>query len=146
MSATIAILGIVTNGSSFSAGSQTADTTKAMITMYGTITLSGSYPAHGDPLNFTGLSSEFSYGNQAPTWVNIKELVVAGGTPAGFIYNYNPGPTLAAPTQAGGVLQILGTGTASQDGLNELVAGTYAGQTPSLNGTVLWFEAKFSRL
>ena len=146
MAATIAILGIVTNGSSFSAGSQVSDFTAKMVVMYGTITLSGSYPAHGDPLSFTNLSSEFSYGNQTPTFVDIKELVVAGGTPAGFVYNYNPGPTLAAPTQAGGVLQILGTGTASQDGLNELIAGTYAGQTPSLNGTVLWFRAEFSRL
>jgi hypothetical protein len=152
MAVALAILGPIKNGGSFAAGagSQEADTTKEMIVVYGTMTLSGNYgtsTSHGDPVDFTTLNPPWSFGNQAPTFVDIKELVAAGSAPAGYIYNYNPGPTLAAPTQKGGVLQILSTGTASGDGLNEITEGSaYSGFSPSLNGTVLWFEAKFARL
>lgn len=151
MSVAVAILGVITNGSSFTAASQKPDFSQGgTITIYGTLTLSGNYgtaSSHGDPLDFTTVASEFSFGNQSPTWVDIKELVVAGAAPLGYIYNFNPGPTLAAPTQKGGVLCIVGTGASSGQGGTELTEGSaYSGFTPSLNGAVLWFQAIFYRL
>lgn len=152
MSIALAILGTVENGSSFAAGagSQNPDNTQRMIIVYGTMTLSANYgtaSSHGDAVDFTTLHSQFSFGGQAPTMVSVRELVAAGGAGTGYMFNYNPGPTLAAPTQAGGVLQIVGTGAASGQGGTELTQGSaYSGFTPSLNGIVLWFEAKFVRL
>lgn len=151
MSIVVAIIGQIVNGSSFTAASQKPDFSQGgMITLYGTLTLSGNYgtaSSHGDPLDFTTASAEFSFGNQAPTFVDIKELTVAGAAPLGFIYNYNPGPTLAAPTQKGGVLCIVGTGASSGQGGTELTEGSaYSSFTPSLNGAVLWFDAQFARL
>lgn len=152
MSATLAITGILVNGSSFAAGagSQVPDTTQKEIIVDGTITLTGNYggaASHGDALSFASLASEFSIGGQAPTRVEIFERPVAGVAPTGYMYTYCPGPTLAAPTQAGGVLGILGTGAASGQGGTELTQGSaYSSFTPSLNNIVLGFRAWFSRL
>lgn len=152
MAATVAFAGIITNGSSFAAGagSQVPDTTQKEIIVDGTITLTGNYgtaASHGDPLDFTKPASEFSIGGQAPTRVEIFERPVAGVAPTFYQYVYCPGPTLAAPTQAGGVLSIGATGTASGDGGNELTEGSaYSGFSPSLNNIVLGFRAWFTRL
>lgn len=152
MAATLAITGILVNGSSFAAGagSQVPDTTQKEIIVDGTITLSGNYGAasgHGDPLDFTAPAYEFSIGGQAPTRVEVFERPVAGVAPTGYSYVYCPGPNLAAPTQAGGKLAIMGTGAASGQGGTELTnASAYSSFTPSLNGIVLGFRAWFARL
>ncbi len=152
MAATLAITGIITNGSSFAAGagSQVPDTTQKEIIVDGTITLTGNYggaASHGDTLDFTAAASEFSIGGQAPTRVEVFERPVAGVAPTFYQYVYCPGPTLAAPTQKGGVLSSGATGTASGDGGNELTEGSaYSSFTPSLNNIVLGFRAWFSRL
>ncbi len=121
--------------------------------------LSGNYGtanSHGDAVDFTNLvdpvtqaaaGPPFSFGDYAPADWTIKELLVAGTAPLGYLYNYCPGPTLAAPTQKGGVLQIIGTGTGSQDGGNEITQGAaYSAQSPSLAGVTLKARFTFVRL
>lgn len=147
MAVTIAYTGVLVNGATYAAGSGSGqfDTTKEEIVIDCTLTLSGSYTAGGDPVNFSAIAppigaSLYSY---APSFWEINEQGVAGTALTGFRYYYVPGPTLAAPTQAGGVLQIFGTGAGSGQGGTEISAGTYASTTPSLDGVVLrarfWF-------
>lgn len=147
MAVTIAYTGVILNGATYAAGSGSGqfDTTKEEIAIDCTLTLSGSYVTGGDPVNFSAIAppigaSLYSY---PPTMWQIVEQQVAGTALTGFTFNYLPGPTLALPTQAGGVLQITGTGAASGQGGTQLAAGTYASTTPSLDGVVLrarfWF-------
>lgn len=148
MAITVAFQGIIHNGSSYAAASGTADFTGAEIIADFTLTLSGNYgtaSSHGDPLSFA-ISLPISLGNQAPTRVEVFEAPVAGTAALGYQYVYQPGPTLAAPTQAGGALCILGTGAGSGQGGTELTQGSaYSGFTPSLNGVVLRCRAWFAR-
>jgi hypothetical protein len=146
------LVGLVANGVGYTptGGNGMSDATLAEIAMDVNITLSANYGtagSHGDPLDFTALHLPFSIGDQAPSNWEIKELLVAGAVPLGFLYNYCPGPMLAAPTQAGGVLQITGTGAASGQGGTEITAGSaYSGFTPSLAGAVLRARFWFARL
>lgn len=149
MAVTIAYTGVLANGATYAPGSGSGqfDTTKEEIVIDCTLTLSGSYPAGGDPINFGSVAppigaSLYSY---APSDWSLKELVVAGTAQTGFQFNYNPGPTLAAPTQAGGVLQITGGAAGSGQGGAQLAAGTYASTTPSLDGTVIKARFWFAR-
>ena len=148
MAVNLAVLGPITNGSSFSAGSQVADKTQGAIIVYGTATLSGNYgtaSSHGDPFDFTTIAPPFSWGDQAPSRVEVYEQPAAGVAALGYRLVYCPGPTLAAPTQAGGVLCILGTGASSGQGGTELTEGSaYSGFTPSLNGIILGWRAWFA--
>lgn len=126
------------------------DITQCEIIVDGTLTLTASYgtaSSHGDPVNFTTINPAFSFGEYAPVKVEVFEAPVAGAAALGYSYIYCPGPTLAAPTQAGGVLQILGTGAASGQGGTEITEGSaYSGFTPSLSSAVLRFRAWFYRL
>lgn len=149
MAVTIAYTGVLANGATFAAGSGSGqfDTTKEQIVIDCTLTLSGSYTSGGDPVNFSAIAppigaSLFSY---APSAWSINEQGVAGTALSGFNFYYVPGPTLAAPTQAGGVLQVFGTGAASGQGGTQLSAGTYASSTPSLDGVVLRARFWFAR-
>ena len=112
--------------------------------------LSGSYgtaSSHGDTLDFTSVNPKFSMGEFAPVHWEIKELIVAGAAGLGYTYEYHPGPTLAAPTQAGGVLYIAGTGAGSgQGGVEITEAGAYSTFTPSLDGAILKARFWFYRL
>jgi hypothetical protein len=116
----------------------------------GTITLSGNYggaATHGDALDFTTVNLPFSIGDYAPSNWEISELVQAGNAAYGYQYNYCPGPTLAAPTQKGGVLQIFGSGAGIGQGGTELTQGSaYSSFTPSLNGAILRARFWFVRL
>lgn len=152
MAVKVAITGIITNGSSFSAGNASA-VTDATLNEYivdGTLTLSGSYgtaSSHGDPVDFTGVNPPSSFGGQAPTRVEILEMPQSGVAALGYVYVYCPGPKLSAPTQAGGVLQVLGGAAASGQGSVEITQGSaYSGFTPSLSGAILYFRAWFARL
>lgn len=149
MAVTIAYTGVLANGSSYAAGTGSGqfDTTKEEIIIDCTLTLSGSYVAGGDTLDFTSVAppigaSLFSY---APTQWTLNEQSIKGTALSGFSFYYVPGPTLALPTQAGGGLQIFGTGAASGQGGTEVSAGTYASTTPSLDGKVIRARFWFSR-
>ena len=117
------------------------DSTRTSQIVEGTLTLTGSYggaATHGDTVNFE-IPQVIS--DLLPKKVEVFESPAAGTAALGYIYIFCPGTTLA-----NGVLQILGTGAASQDGGTELTeASTYAGQTPSLAGAVLRFKAWFAK-
>ena len=144
----VAFQGILHNGSSYSSPSGTVDFTAAEFIADFTLTLSGNYgtsASHGDPLSFA-ISLPTSLGSYAPTRVEVFEAPPVGTAALGYIFVYQPGPTLAAPTQAGGALCILGTGAASGQGGTEITAGSaYSGFTPSLSGVVLRCRAWFAR-
>lgn len=154
MGVAIEYTGVQANGSGFAAsgptvtggaGSGQFDETTKEVVIDCILTLSGSYVAGGDPVNFGSVAppigaSLFDY---APSHWSLNELQVAGTALSGFHFSYLPGPTLAIPTQAGGVLQITGTGAASGQGGTQLSAGAYSGSTPSLDGVRIkarfWF-------
>jgi hypothetical protein len=152
MAATMTFVGLVANGVGYTptGGSGMNDATLSEYIIDVNITLTGSYgtaSSHGDPLDFTALHLPLSIGDQAPSNWEITELIVAGAAPFGFSYNYCPGPTLAAPTQAGGVLQIVGGAGGSGQGGAEITQGSaYSGFTPWLAGAILRARFWFARL
>jgi hypothetical protein len=151
MAATLTITGIRPAASVQSVaagiGSGLADGTKGSIIVEGTIALTGSYTAGGDPLTIVssaaGQGLPFQFGNLVPHFVSITELGVLGTAVSGFQYVYVWGPTLANPTQNGGGIQIFGAGAGSGQGGTQ-ISGTYAGTTPALTTQVLNFFALFS--
>jgi len=127
-------------------GSGVPDQTNNELILDFIATLSGSYTAGGDPLDFTGAApSGYQLPSVAPSDVHITELAVIGTAATGFQFGYAYGPNLNAPTPQGGALQIFGGATASQDGLNEIAAGAYSSATPSLNNKQLRIRALFSK-
>lgn len=153
MAVAVEYTGTQANGSSFAAGkgSNQFDQTMKEIVIDCILTLSGSYTTGGDPLSFTTTAAGLplappagaSLWDYAPSHWSLNELVVQGGSPSGFQFNYLPGPTLAAPTQAGGALYIFGTGAGSAQGGTQLAAAAYSASTPSLDGVRIkarfWF-------
>ena len=147
-------------GATFTTGSQVTDTTAKHTIGMGIATLTGNYgtsTSHGDPCDFT-LSGQTPPGAQpqgtnlgeyAPSFVLFFELNQAGALGTLFNFKYNPGPNISTPdgcTQAGGVIQIWGTGAASGQGGTEITEGSaYSTFTPSLNGVQLFFVAFFAR-
>ena len=75
------------------------DSTQNGFIVYGTIALTGNYPAHGDTLDFSKFSQIPS--NAIPIWIDILEAPPAGTDPSGYVYNFCPGTT-----NANGVLAI----------------------------------------
>lgn len=150
MAATLSITGITPAASVQGVGagfaSMLADTTKMSTIVEGIITLTGSYVSGGDPLTIVSstVGLPFQFGNLAPHFVHIEELATLGTAVPGFQYVYAYGPTLAAPTQNGGGVQIFGSGAGSGQGGTQLSAGAYSGATPSLNNVQLKFFALFS--
>ena len=128
-------------------GTQRPDQTNAQLIYDYEAVLSGNYTAGGDTLDFTSaIPANGPVPNVAPTDVHIDELGILGTALAGFIYKYvysNISTAMATPQ--GGGLQIFGTGTASQDGMNEIAAGAYANTTPSLNNVKLKIRATFAK-
>ena len=123
-----------------------ADETKEQYFVQYIGTLSGNYPAHGEPLDFTTAApNNFALPPWAPSKVWIEELTVAGSDSPGYQYKYNPGPTLNNPSVQGGVIQIFGTGAASGQGGTQFTAGAYSNGTPSLNNQQLLITAMFQR-
>ena len=151
MAATLTITGIrpaaSSQGVGATVGSGLADTTKMSTIVEGTIALTGSYVAGGDPLTIissaAGQGLPFQFGNLAPHFVQITELGVIGTAVSGFQYVYVWGPTLANPTINGGAVQIFGAGAGTGQGGSQ-ISGTYAGTTPTLGAQVLNFFALFS--
>ena len=147
---TLAFTGVVKNQLP-TVGNGSNDQSNAELILDYIATLSGSYTAGGDPIDFTAATnpSGFNLPPFAPTEVRISELAVIGTAATGFQFGYAYGPagaTAASPyTPQGGGVQIFGGATASQDGLNEIPVGTYASQTPSLNGKQLKVRAWFAK-
>ena len=114
-------------------------------------TLSGSYTAGGDPIDFTAAANAagFNIPPFAPSHVEISELAVIGTEAPGFQYDYAYGPagaTAASPyTPQGGAIQIKGAGAGSGQGGTAITAGAYANTTPSLNGQQLKVRAWLSK-
>jgi hypothetical protein len=136
MAVGIVYTGALANGSSFAAGSGSGlwDTTKASIIIPAQLTLTGNYgtgSSNGDPLNFGSVAPPIggSLYDDAPWWWSLEELAVAGSVLTGYEFKYLPGPTLAKPTQAGGVLQAL------LAGVQYTPSAAYGGALPS--GTVI---------
>ena len=108
--------------------------------------LSGSYTAGGDPLDFTAAApSGYQLPAVAPSDVKFDDLATIGTAAPGYVYKYAYGPNLQSPTPQGGAMQIFGTGTASQDGLNEIAAGAYSSASPSLNNAQIKIRATFAK-
>ena len=144
MALALSFVGIV-KSSGVTGGSEVNDQTNGELILDFLGTLSGSYTAGGEPLDFTTAPpSGFQLPSVAPSDVHITELGVIGTETPGFNYNYVYGPTLAAPTEKGGAIQIKGTGTATLDGGNA-ITGTYASQTPSLDAQKLKIRAFFAK-
>ena len=149
MAATLTITGIQPAasvqgvGSTYASG--LADQTKMSIIVEGTIALTGSYTAGGDPLAIVSstVGLPFQFGLLAPHFVSITEIGVTGTAVPGFQYVYVWGPTLANPTQNGGAVQIFGAGAGSGQGGTQ-ISGAYASTTPALSTTTLKFFAMFS--
>ena len=115
------------------------DTTQAGFQVYGQITPSGNYAANGDTLDLSGLGVASSY---PPFYVAVWETVPQGAAARGDEYRYIPAST---PTQANGVLQILGA--ASGAAPTELTSAAYSGQAPTnISGYALYFMAYFASL
>lgn len=112
----------------FTAGNQ--------LIIYGTITLTGSYVAHGDTVSFLGFDVIKS--SYPPIHVEVYETPAAGVSASGFSFQFIPGTT-----QGNGVLQIFATGTAAGDPSNELAAGAYPA---GLTGAVIACRASFLNL
>jgi len=151
MSIAIAYTGTVpSNGQGYLVGNGPPDATEDCIIADFIFTLTkgsnyGGAATHGDVVSFASVAIPgANLGNYAPVWAEFWELVPAGTVLPGFKYTYCPGPTLAAPTLNGGVLQITGTGAGSgQGGVEISEGGAYSGTTPSLDGQQLkarlWF-------
>ncbi len=145
MAITLSFVGIVKSSGATTGGSGVNDQTNAELILDFIGTLSGSYTAGGEPLDFTTAApSGFQLPSVAPSDVHITELGVIGTATPGFQYNYVYGPSLAAPTERGGAIQIFGTGAASGQG-GTAITSTYAGQTPSLDGQKLKIRAFFAK-
>lgn len=156
----VSITGVTPNNNTgYVISNNPPDRTQNSIIVDCLLTLSGNYgggATHGDTVDFTSIwdavtllsaGMPFPFGDFAPASWQIQELLVAGAAPLGYQYNYNPGPTLASPTQKGGVLTIVGTGAASGQGGTEITQGSaYSGFTPSLNNAQLKARFWFSRL
>lgn len=121
------IVGTITN----------VDSTRDTFVVYGTVTLSGSYPASsvGDTLSFAGKDQIKS--SSAPLWVDLVEqpATPSATTPSGIQWQFSPGTT-----QANGKLLAFVTGTGGA-GSAQLGNVTYA----SVNATNLKFRAIFNK-
>ena len=149
MSVGIAYLGLApTNGEGYLVAAGPGDFTAAELIVDFLLTLSANYggaATHGDAIVFPTIPG-LNLPNYAPIWADFWELVPAGTNPPGYHYTYCPGPTLAAPTLNGGVLNIQGAGAASGQGGTEITQGSaYSGFTPSLNGAQIKMRAYFTR-
>jgi len=104
------------------------DRTQNQVVAYGTLTLSGSYPANGDTLSFAGLGIP---SNQLPTYVAIYETTPAPGPQSGYAFRYVPGTT-----QANGLMEVF-------NGTTQFSAGAYGTPPFSITGFTLAFRAEF---
>jgi hypothetical protein len=122
-----AVVGTITN----------VDSTRDTFVVYGTVTLSSSYPASsaGDTLSFAGFDQIKS--SSAPLWVDLVEQpsTVSATAPSGIWWEFAPGTT-----QANGKLVALVSGS-SGSAAQQLGNVTYS----SVNAANLKFRAIFNK-
>ena len=121
---------------SISTGIAQIDSTQNRFSVFGQITVSGSYVVNGDTLDLSQLDT---YGGgpstlAPPYSVQIWEQQSGGNS--GWVYNFIPGTNLT-----NGVVQLFGTNGAAGSGLAQPGAVTYA--SISVPAT-LYFEAIFA--
>lgn len=105
------------------------DRTQNQIVAYGTVALTGSYPANGDVVNFATLGIPT---NQAPTCVIFYETTpAASGPPSLNTFQYSPGTTAA-----NGKLVVSTGGVA-------FTPGAYGTPPFAITGFQLSFRAEF---
>lgn len=105
------------------------DTTQAAEIVYGTLTLTGSYPANGDTLSFANQDQIKS--GSLPSVVNIFEATPAPGPQSGYAFRYVPGTT-----QGNGLMEAF-------NGITQFAAGAYGTPPFAITGFVLNFQAFF---
>ena len=105
------------------------DATQNDVVVQGSIVLTGSYPAHGDTLDFSKFSQIPS--NAIPDRVEVFEQPPAGTDPSGYAFIFCPGTT-----PANGVLAIF-NGAATP-----FATGAYnAGLLAAVLGFRAWFRS-----
>lgn len=108
----------------------------------GFITLSASYGtggSHGDVVNFISVSGT----SQPPTFVQLQEIPVAGGSGTGFNFSFVPGTTIS-----NGLLHIMTAAAAPGalvGGIEFTPGAAYSTATPTLVGTKIQFIAAFPK-
>lgn len=115
------------------------DNTQKFVHVIGTVAIGASpltYGAGGIVMSFAG--NDLLKSNESPVSVRVFSKQPAGsGATALYVYNFNPGTTMA-----NGKLQVF-TGAAAQSGLAELADGAVPA---GVSGDVIGFEAWFTRL
>lgn len=104
------------------------DKTQQEFVVYGTSTLTGSYPANGDTFSVGGLGIP---SNQLPNHVEIYEVTPSPGPQSGNTFVYVPGTT-----QFNGLMEIFQGGT-------QLTAGAYGTPPFAITGFALAWRAFF---
>lgn len=107
------------------------DATQSQFIVYGTITLSGNYPAHGETINLSTFDLIKSASPASAMYV--FEQPAAGVSASGYVLQLVAGATLATNK-----LQVFVTGTSANTVLNEFAAGAYSA---GLTGAVIKFAA-----
>lgn len=116
------------------------DSTQNMTIVYGTLTLSGNYVAHGDTVNLSTFDQIKSAGPAMALYA--YETPAAGTTASGYVLELIPGATLA--TNKLQVFQVPGgTSPIAASPLSEFPAGAYSA---GLTGAVIKFEAHIPSL
>ena len=105
------------------------DTTKSTQLVRGSVALSGSYPAGGDPLNLSGFPVQSA---GAPVNVWFTEAPSASVPPSGYGLYYQPGTN-----PSNGLLRITSTGG------TEITPGAYSGISHLATANII-FEAVFT--
>ena len=107
------------------------DSTQNMTIVYGTITLSGNYVAHGDTVNLATFDQIKASGPALALYA--YEAPAAGTSASGYVLELIPGATLATNK-----LQVFTSNGAAPAALAEFPAGAYGA---GLTGAVIKFEA-----
>lgn len=107
------------------------DATQNQFIVYGTITLSGSYPAHGETVNLS--TFDLIKSGSPANAMSAFEAPAAGVSASGYVLVLVPGATLATNK-----LQIFTSNGAAAAALAEFPAGAYGSP---LTGAVIKFQA-----
>ena len=107
------------------------DSTQNMTIVYGTLTLSGNYVAHGDTVNLATFDQIKSAGPALALYA--FETPADGSSASGYVLELIPGATLATNK-----LQVFTSGGAAPAALTEFPAGAYGSP---LTSAVIKFEA-----
>ena len=105
------------------------DATQENFEVYGTVALTGNYPANGDTVSFAGLGLP---SNSVPVKVEFFETTPAPGPASGRGFVYVPGTT-----QSNGLIEVFAGNT-------QFGAGAYGTPPFAITGFQLSFKATFA--